>query len=137
MFAASLAAMAALLLIACLSVALMALAVRRALPIAIASIVLWATQRAGHDLLTVCMAAAAVFTLCTMLFDRAAMSARVALRCSVRGLECFAGALVAVFFAWSFARSFGSAATMTGQPIMMISAALLGGLITASRYRVG
>jgi len=78
-----------------------------------------------------------VFALCSVLFDRASMSAHGALRFSVRGLECFAGALVAVFFAWSFARSFGGAAAMTGPPIMMISAALLGGLITASRYRVG
>lgn len=128
--------MAAPLLIACLSVALMALAMRRALPIAIACLVFWATQQAGYDLLTACMAAVAAFTLCSQLFDHASMSSHSALRFSVRGLECFAGATVAVFFVFSFARSFGGAKAMTGPPIMMISAALLGGIIVTSRYRM-
>lgn len=127
--------MAALLLIACLSLALMALAVRRALPIAIACLVFWATQQAGHDLLTARLAAAAMFAVCSMLFDRAAMSVQPIMRFSFRTIECFAGALVAAFFAWSFARAFRGA-EMTMQPALLgISAAMLGGLITASRYR--
>lgn len=135
--AANLAAMAALLLIACLSLALMALAVRRALPIAAACIAFWAAQAFVHDLLTAFLAGVAAFALYSVLFDRAAMSVHPIMRFSFRAIECFAGVAVAVFFAWSFARSFGGTAAMTGPPIMMISAALLGGLITTSRYRVG
>jgi hypothetical protein len=127
--------MAALLLIACLSVALMALAVRRALPIAIACVVLWATQQAGYDPLTACLAAAAMFAVGSMVFDRAAMSEQIPVRLVIRGLECLAGAAVAVFFAWSIAHAFGSAETTTQPALLGISAAILGGLITASRYR--
>ena len=44
-------------------------------------------------------------------------------------------AAVAVFFAWSIAHAFGSAETTTQPALLGISAAILGGLITASRYR--
>lgn len=128
--------MAAFILIACLSIALIALAVRRVLPIAITCFVFWNTQHAGNDLLTTCIAAAAVFALCTMLFDSAAMSAFAVLRFSVRGLEGLAGALVAVFFAWSFAHTFDVTEAMMRPALLAISAALLGGLITVSRYRM-
>ncbi len=127
--------MVTLLLIACLSVALMGLAVRRALPIAIACLFFWATQQAGYDLLTACLAAAAMFAVSSMLFDRAAMSVHSIMRFSVRAVECAAGAIVAVFLASTVASGIDNATTMTSAAVLTISAALLGGLITALRYR--
>lgn len=127
--------MAALLLFACLSVALMALAVRRALPIAIACLVFWATEQAGYDLLTACLAAAATFAVYSMLFDCAAMSVQPIMRFSFRAIECFAGAAAAVFFAWSIAHAFGGAETMAQPALLLVTAALLGGIIVTSRYR--
>lgn len=128
--------MAALLLIACLSLALMALAVQRALPIAVACVVFWATQGFVHDVLTACLAGVAALALGSALFDRATMSSHAAVRFSVRGIECLAGAFAAVVFAWSFARAFGGSETVAQPAVLLISAAILGGLIVTSRYRI-
>lgn len=127
--------MAALLLIACLSLALIALAMRRALPIAFGAATAWPALQAMHDPLAACMIAIAMFGLCSTLIDQAALSHRAALRFSVRAVECGAGAIVAAYCAWTIARGFDGAGTMTSAPALIISAALLGGLITASRYR--
>lgn len=127
--------MAALLLIACLSLALMALIMRRALPIAFGTVPAWLALQAQHDPLAACMIGIAMLALCSTFLDHAALSHRASLRTSIRAVECIAGAVTAAFFAWTVARGFDSATTITSAAILIISAALLGGLITASRYR--
>lgn len=127
--------MAALLLIACLSLALMAFAVRRALPIAFGAATAWLALQAMHDPPAACMIGIVMLALCSTLLDHAALSHQAALRFSVRAVECGAGAIVAAFFSWTILRGFDGAETMNSAVLLALSAAMLGGLITASRYR--
>lgn len=116
-------AMAASILNACLSIALTALAVRRALPIAAGAAIGWIALQTAHDPLAACAAGVAVFAVCSACLDTAALWHRTLVRLSVRAAECLAGAFVAVFFAWTIARAFGHA-TMVQPVLLLICAAL-------------
>jgi hypothetical protein len=127
--------MAVLILIACLSLALMALAMRRALPIAAGATLGWIAFQTAYDPLAACVAGITMITVCSACLDNAALSHRTLVRLSVRILECIAGALVAVLFAWWIACGLDGAGTIASSALLLISAAILGGLITMSRYQ--
>lgn len=127
--------MAALLLIAFLAFALIALAVRRALPIAAACAAGWIVHQTIHDPLTACAVALATLALSSTILDWVALSRRPFVRWLVRGAETAGGVLVAMFLAWSFARAFGGEHTILQMAFICLSAGILGCLTVFSRYR--
>jgi hypothetical protein len=127
--------MAVLILCAFMGSALVVLAVRRALPIAIACTAGWATHHITHDPLTACATALAAFMISSTLLDRAASSQGLFVRWMARGVELAGGMLLAVCLAWSIAQALGTDQTLTQIALVSLSAAILGVLVVVSRYR--
>lgn len=128
--------MAVLILCAFLGSALVVLAVRRALPIAIAGTTGWAAHHTTHDPLTACAATLAALALSSVLFDRAALSENTLIRCMTRGVEIAGGIFLAALLAWSIAQVLDADQTLTQSALVSLSAAILGVLVVASRYRI-
>ncbi len=113
----------------------MVLAVRRALPIAIACTTGWAVYQTTRDPLTACASALAAFAPCSTVFDRAALSDHTLIRWMTRGVELAGGLLLAVCLASSIAQVLGADQTLMHSASIFLCTAILGVLAVASRYR--
>lgn len=127
--------MAILILCAFLGSALVLLALRRALPLAIAGATGWAAYQTTHDPLAACATALATFMISSTLLDRAALSQGLFVRWMARGIELAVGVLLATTLAWSIARTFSADQTVMQIALVSLSAAILGVLVVTSRYR--